>query len=227
MDVPIFSIDYSLAPEAPFPRGVDDCVFAYAWALNNLEALGTTGEHIVVTGDSAGGNMLITMTLKLQELSIRLPNLLVPVYPTTLVKIEISPSRFLSVMDPILPVGILISCLNAYTDNVPSKEMLEKRKAVRDEILRTKGRVPFSNIKEWSPSLWSPSLVRHNKRPTCTHTSDSSIVAASSDNVDDKVEELIAKVFDVQYAYIYIHVYDMCIQHVYVFSVFNLIFSNT
>lgn len=193
MDVPIFSIDYSLAPEAPFPRGIDDCVFAYAWALNNLETLGTTGERIVVTGDSAGGNMLITMTLKLQELGIRLPDLLVPVYPTTLVKTEISPSRLLSVMDPVLPIGILISCLNAYTDNVPSKSVMEKRRAVRDEILLTKGRVPFSSIRERSPSL----VHHHHHARKTTHDGDSSPAVVSrhhADNVDDKVEELIAKV---------------------------------
>ena len=206
MDIPIFSIDYSLAPEAPFPRGVDDCVFAYSWALNNLESLGTTGERIVITGDSAGGNMLITTTLKLQELGIRPPDLLVPVYPTTLVKTDISPSRLLSVMDPVLPIGILISCLNAYTDNVPSKEKMEKRKEVRDKILLTKGRVPYSQGRERSSSIQGreSSSIRRNKTPATA--SDSPVVTASRDHdsdidIDSKVEELIAEVCR------YIHVF--------------------
>ena len=196
MDVPIFSIDYSLAPGAPFPRGVDDCVFAYSWALSNLETLGTTGERIVITGDSAGGNMLITTTLKLQQLGIRPPNLLVPVYPTTLVKTDISPSRLLSVMDPILPIGVLISCLNAYTDNVPCKESMQKRKEVRDKILLVKGRVPYSRCRERSPS------IKRAKKPTTASdspvvtASDSPVVTASRDrsNTDSKVEELIGEV---------------------------------
>jgi len=196
LDVPIFSIDYSLAPEAPFPRGIDDCVFAYAWALNNLEQLGTTGERIVFVGDSAGGNMLITMTLKLQQLGIRLPNLLVPVYPTTLVKTDISPSRLLSVMDPILPIGILISCLNAYTDNVPSKNIMEKRKSIRDEILLIKGRLPYSSVIERRTTMLQgkrPTKVKDDPVDDNGLCRDSPVVNRDS-NVDGKVEELISKV---------------------------------
>ena len=43
LDVPIVSIDYSLAPEAPFPHALEECVLAYAWILNNKEQLGTAG----------------------------------------------------------------------------------------------------------------------------------------------------------------------------------------
>lgn len=40
LDVPIVSIDYSLAPEAPFPRALEECTMAYSWILQNLELLG-------------------------------------------------------------------------------------------------------------------------------------------------------------------------------------------
>ncbi|XP_072122381.1 hormone-sensitive lipase-like isoform X3 [Mobula birostris] len=36
---PILSIDYSLAPEAPFPRALEDCFFAYCWAVKNCHLL--------------------------------------------------------------------------------------------------------------------------------------------------------------------------------------------
>lgn len=42
--VPILSIDYSLAPEAPFPRALEEVLYIYGWALNNLKILGTTGK---------------------------------------------------------------------------------------------------------------------------------------------------------------------------------------
>ena len=45
-DCPIFSVDYSLAPEAPFPRALDECVFAYSWALNNLNTLGEVKKRL-------------------------------------------------------------------------------------------------------------------------------------------------------------------------------------
>nr|XP_054760357.1 hormone-sensitive lipase-like [Lytechinus pictus] len=40
LGVPIVSIDYSLAPEQPFPRAFEECFFAYAWAVKNAPYLG-------------------------------------------------------------------------------------------------------------------------------------------------------------------------------------------
>ncbi|XP_015262558.1 PREDICTED: hormone-sensitive lipase [Gekko japonicus] len=40
LDAPILSIDYSLAPEAPFPRALEECFYAYCWALKNCHLLG-------------------------------------------------------------------------------------------------------------------------------------------------------------------------------------------
>lgn len=42
LGVPIISIDYSLAPEAPFPRALEECFFAYCWAVKHCELLGET-----------------------------------------------------------------------------------------------------------------------------------------------------------------------------------------
>lgn len=49
-EAPILSVDYSLAPEAPYPRAVEEVLFAYVWALNNLNQLGTTAKRIVFAG---------------------------------------------------------------------------------------------------------------------------------------------------------------------------------
>ena len=48
------SINYALAPELPFPRALEECLFAYIWALNNFDRLGTTGRNVALVGDSAG-----------------------------------------------------------------------------------------------------------------------------------------------------------------------------
>lgn len=120
-------MDYSLAPEAPYPRALEECVFVYAWVLNNLESLGTlpncvhfiiattcsgtTGEKIILAGDSAGGYLALTMSMKINQLGLRPPNEIFCFYPPTLVCSAATPSRFLSIMDPLLPIGVLLSCL--------------------------------------------------------------------------------------------------------------------
>ncbi|KAM5237195.1 hormone-sensitive lipase isoform 2-T2 [Ctenodactylus gundi] len=44
LGAPIVSIDYSLAPEAPFPRALEECFFAYCWAVKHCALLGTEVE---------------------------------------------------------------------------------------------------------------------------------------------------------------------------------------
>ena len=36
----VVSIEYSLAPENPFPRATEECLYAYAWILNNPALFG-------------------------------------------------------------------------------------------------------------------------------------------------------------------------------------------
>jgi hypothetical protein len=47
----------------------------YAWALNHAAELGWTGERIVLVGDSAGGNLIMSMTLRAVSMRLRrMPN---------------------------------------------------------------------------------------------------------------------------------------------------------
>ena len=72
---------------------------------------GTTGENILFVGDSAGGNIILTTSMKLGTLGLRQPDHIFSFYPATLVKMCITPSRFLSIFDTMLPLGIMLSCL--------------------------------------------------------------------------------------------------------------------
>lgn len=61
-------------------------------------------------GDSSGGNLAITTTMKLKELGVRLPDAILAVYPSTNITSSASPSRVMSMVDPILPLGVLVAC---------------------------------------------------------------------------------------------------------------------
>jgi monoterpene epsilon-lactone hydrolase len=65
----VLSIDYRLAPEHPFPEGIEDCVKVYKWLLSARYK----PENIIIAGDSAGGYLTLATLLKLRDDKIPLP----------------------------------------------------------------------------------------------------------------------------------------------------------
>jgi acetyl esterase/lipase len=65
----VLLIDYRLAPEHPFPAGLEDAVAGYQWLL----AQGIPPAQIAIGGDSSGGGLAISTMLWLRERGVALP----------------------------------------------------------------------------------------------------------------------------------------------------------
>src|SRR3546814_10286939 len=63
----VIGVDYSLAPEAPFPRALDEAVAVVRWLRANGARLGIDRERIAIGGDSAGANLALTAAIDLRD----------------------------------------------------------------------------------------------------------------------------------------------------------------
>ncbi len=61
--VPVYMVDYRLAPEHPYPAAIDDALQAWEW----LTGQGVSPGNIAVSGDSAGGGLAVALSMTLVE----------------------------------------------------------------------------------------------------------------------------------------------------------------
>lgn len=70
----VLAVDYRLAPEHPFPAGLDDSVAAIDWAADNGPKGPGPAARLLLAGDSAGGNLAAAACLRLIAADARVPD---------------------------------------------------------------------------------------------------------------------------------------------------------
>ena len=73
----VVSLDYRLAPEHPFPAGPEDCLAAYRALLERYAP-----KKIVLLGESAGGNLVLSLLLQIKQNGLPLPAAVFAIAPT-------------------------------------------------------------------------------------------------------------------------------------------------
>lgn len=77
----VVAVDYRRAPEHVYPAALDDFESVWRWALAQGTSLGADGVRYCVAGDSSGGNLAASLTLRLRESGGRAPDLQLLLYP--------------------------------------------------------------------------------------------------------------------------------------------------
>lgn len=86
----VVSVDYSLAPERPYPAALMDCYAALRWLYRHADEYGVDKQQIVIAGDSAGGNLSLTTALLDAAMGTRYLSRVVGYYPATTLIVDAS-----------------------------------------------------------------------------------------------------------------------------------------
>lgn len=106
----VLSFDYRLAPEHPYPAAIEDALKVWDYLMYQ----GYGARDIIIAGDSAGGNLALTLTLALKEQGRLLPRGLLLFSPWTDMTHSGKSYQTKASVDPILTVEYIEEAIQAY-----------------------------------------------------------------------------------------------------------------
>src|SRR5208283_3986184 len=114
------ALDYRLAPEHPFPAAVEDATAAYRWLL----AQGYKPGKIVISGDSAGGGLVLATLLALRDAQTPLPAAAVPISAWSDMEGTGASMKTRASKDPMVANGSLLDMAKVYVGNADRRNPL-------------------------------------------------------------------------------------------------------
>lgn len=105
-----FSFDYRLAPEYPYPAALEDGMAIWDFLTKNKY----TPDHVILAGDSAGGNMVLRMSQNLLAEGKPLPRCLLLFSPWTDMSADSGSYEEMKSLDPVLTKKYITDAANAY-----------------------------------------------------------------------------------------------------------------
>lgn len=116
--LPVFSLDYRLAPRHRFPAAADDVERAFAW----LVAQGHRADRLVVAGDSAGGHLAVDLVLNRLRGGLSLPAAQVLLSPLADLTMELCRTREQARRDPMISAAACARLLELYAAGVDPRD---------------------------------------------------------------------------------------------------------
>lgn len=112
------SIEYRLAPEHPYPAGLDDCYNVYCEAVKRYKP-----ENIILGGESAGGNLTVALLMRLRDEGLPLPKVTFVSSPCLDQTYSLTSHVENEVVDISLTLGDMKKFTYNYTKNSPGVDL--------------------------------------------------------------------------------------------------------
>lgn len=113
----VFCVQYRLAPEHPFPAGLNDCVTAYREILKEVNP-----SDLGILGESAGGTLGLAMLLKARDQQLPMPAAVACISPAVDLTLASDTIQTLDGLDPVLSAELLSVFQDAYAGDADRRD---------------------------------------------------------------------------------------------------------
>jgi acetyl esterase/lipase len=107
----VHAVDYRLAPETRFPGAFEDCLAAFRWTIRNS---GADPQTVAVLGDSAGGNLAVSVTVAARDEGLPLPSCVAVISPFADLTLSGASMELRKLSDPYVTRELLQSMATEY-----------------------------------------------------------------------------------------------------------------